>query len=139
MLPLMLLASALFGMAWAAVPAYLQAYRGSHVVITTIMFNFIASSVLVYLLVNHLRPPGQCRWKARRLQRRPSCQACMQAFGLAGYRVAGVASEHECVPGLAGAVWCLPVSCGAPALVTACVPWAPARVPRLRRHQPRTR
>jgi simple sugar transport system permease protein len=58
MLPLMLLCGALFGMAWAAVPAYLQAYRGSHVVITTIMFNFIASSLLVYLLVNQLRPPG---------------------------------------------------------------------------------
>ena len=58
MLPLMVLAGALFGMLWAAVPAYLQAYRGSHVVITTIMFNFIASSLLVYLLVNHLRPTG---------------------------------------------------------------------------------
>jgi simple sugar transport system permease protein len=58
MLPLMLLSGALFGMTWAAVPAYLQAYRGSHVVITTIMFNFIASTLLVYLLVNHLRPPG---------------------------------------------------------------------------------
>ena len=58
MLPVMLLAGALFGLAWAAVPAYLQAYRGSHVVITTIMFNFIASSLLVYLLVNHLRPAG---------------------------------------------------------------------------------
>ena len=58
MLPLMVLSGALFGAAWAAVPAYLQAYRGSHVVITTIMFNFIASSLLVYLLVNHLRPAG---------------------------------------------------------------------------------
>jgi len=58
MLPVMLLAGMLFGMLWAAVPAYLQAYRGSHVVITTIMFNFIASSILVYLLVNHLRPKG---------------------------------------------------------------------------------
>jgi simple sugar transport system permease protein len=58
MLPLMLVSGALFGMAWAAVPGYLQAYRGSHVVITTIMFNFIASSLLVYLLVNHLRPAG---------------------------------------------------------------------------------
>ena len=58
MLPLMLVFSAAFGMAWAAVPAYLQAYRGSHVVITTIMFNFIASTLLVYLLVNHLRPKG---------------------------------------------------------------------------------
>ncbi|MBK9444025.1 MAG: ABC transporter permease [Comamonadaceae bacterium] len=58
MLPLMMVAGVMFGLAWAAVPAYLQAYRGSHVVITTIMFNFIASSVLVYLLVNHLRPKG---------------------------------------------------------------------------------
>lgn len=58
MLPLMWIVGALFGMAWAAVPAYLQAYRGSHVVITTIMFNFIASSLLVYLLVHQLRPPG---------------------------------------------------------------------------------
>lgn len=58
MLPLMLICGALFGLIWAIVPAYLQAYRGSHVVITTIMFNFIASSLLVYLLVNHLRPVG---------------------------------------------------------------------------------
>ncbi len=58
MLPLMLVAGALFGMVWAAVPAYLQAYRGSHIVITTIMFNFLASSLLVYLLVNHMKVPG---------------------------------------------------------------------------------
>ena len=58
MLPVMLLFGAVFGTVWSAVPGYLQAYRGSHVVITTIMFNFIASSVLVYLLVNHLRPKG---------------------------------------------------------------------------------
>ena len=57
-LPLLVLAGALFGVAWAAIPAYLQAWRGSHIVITTIMFNFIASSILVYLVVNHLRPPG---------------------------------------------------------------------------------
>lgn len=58
MLPLMVVSGALFGMAWAVVPGYLQAYRGSHVVITTIMFNFIASTLLVYVLVNHLRPAG---------------------------------------------------------------------------------
>lgn len=57
-LPLMVLASALFGAAWAAVPAYLQAYRGSHIVITTIMFNFLANTLLVYLLVNVLKAPG---------------------------------------------------------------------------------
>ena len=58
MLPLMVVAGALFGMVWAAVPAYFQAYRGSHIVITTIMFNFLASSLLVYLLVNHMKVPG---------------------------------------------------------------------------------
>ena len=51
-------AAALFGAAWAAVPAYLQAKRGSHIVITTIMFNFIASALLVYLLVNVFRVEG---------------------------------------------------------------------------------
>ncbi|MEN9384046.1 MAG: hypothetical protein RL323_1189 [Pseudomonadota bacterium] len=58
MLPLMVVGAAVFGMVWASVPAYLQAYRGSHIVITTIMFNFMASTLLVYLLVNWLKPPG---------------------------------------------------------------------------------
>ncbi len=53
------LAGAAFGAAWAAIPAYLQAKRGSHIVITTIMFNYIASAVIVYLLVDVLRPKGQ--------------------------------------------------------------------------------
>ena len=59
MLPLMLIASIAFGAVWALVPAYLQAYRGSHIVITTIMFNFLASSLVVYLLVNVLKPAGE--------------------------------------------------------------------------------
>ncbi len=52
-------AAALFGALWALIPAYLQAKRGSHIVITTIMFNFIASALLNYVLVNLLRPKGQ--------------------------------------------------------------------------------
>lgn len=52
------LGAALFGAAWAAIPAYLQAARGSHIVITTIMFNFIASALLNYMLVNVMRPKG---------------------------------------------------------------------------------
>ncbi|WP_299674100.1 ABC transporter permease [uncultured Roseobacter sp.] len=51
-------AAALFGAAWAAIPAFLQAKRGSHIVITTIMFNFIGAAVLNYVLVNLMRPPG---------------------------------------------------------------------------------
>jgi len=53
-----IIGSALFGALWAAIPAYLQAKRGSHIVITTIMFNFIAAAVLNYMLVNILRPAG---------------------------------------------------------------------------------
>lgn len=51
--------AALFGAIWAAIPAYLQAKRGSHIVITTMMFNYIAFSLLSYLLVDVLRPPGK--------------------------------------------------------------------------------
>ena len=57
-LPFAVLGAALFGAAWAAVPAFLQAKRGSHIVITTIMFNFIASALLIHLLVNVLKVPG---------------------------------------------------------------------------------
>ncbi|WP_425051370.1 ABC transporter permease [Psychromarinibacter sp. S121] len=57
-LPAAIIIGALFGAAWAAIPAYLQAKRGSHIVITTIMFNFIASALLVYLLVNVMKPAG---------------------------------------------------------------------------------
>lgn len=58
-LPLAIIASALFGAAWAFIPGYLQAKRGSHIVITTIMFTFIAASVMNYLLVHVMIAPGQ--------------------------------------------------------------------------------
>ncbi|MEM6848156.1 MAG: ABC transporter permease [Pseudomonadota bacterium] len=52
-------AAALFGAAWAFLPGLLQATRGSHVVITTIMFNFIAAGLMVFLLSGPLMRPGQ--------------------------------------------------------------------------------
>jgi general nucleoside transport system permease protein len=58
MLPVMVAAAMLFGMLWAAVPAALQAWRGSHIVITTIMFNFLAAALMGYLLVGVLKEPG---------------------------------------------------------------------------------
>lgn len=64
-LPVAILMSALFGAAWGAIPGWLQARRGSHVVITTIMFNFIASAILVYLLVDVFRPPGSMEPSSR--------------------------------------------------------------------------
>ncbi len=56
--PIAILAAALFGGFWAWVPGYLQARRGSHVVITTIMFNFIAAALMTYMVVNVLIKPG---------------------------------------------------------------------------------
>lgn len=58
-LPVAICAAAVFGAAWALVPAWLQARRGCHIVITTIMFNFIASALMTWLLVNVLIKPGQ--------------------------------------------------------------------------------
>lgn len=54
-----IMAAALFGGVWGFIPGWLQARRGSHTVITTIMLNFIAASIMTYLLVNPLRKPGQ--------------------------------------------------------------------------------
>lgn len=56
LLPLAILAGGVFGAAWAFIPAWLQAKRGSHIVITTIMFNFIAASLMGYLLVDVFKP-----------------------------------------------------------------------------------
>ena len=57
-LPVAMVGAALFGAMWAFIPAILQAKRGSHIVITTIMVNFLAAALLNWLLVNVLRPPG---------------------------------------------------------------------------------
>jgi simple sugar transport system permease protein len=59
LLPLAAAAAALAGAAWAFLPGYLQAVRGSHTVITTIMFNFLAAILLNYLLVEVLIAPGE--------------------------------------------------------------------------------
>ena len=65
MLPLMVLTAAMFGALWGGVPGALQAWRGSHTVITTIMFNFIAAALLAYLLVNSLKEPGNMTPESR--------------------------------------------------------------------------
>ncbi|MBD8065724.1 ABC transporter permease [Devosia sp. PTR5] len=58
MFPLMIVFGALFGAFWAFIPGYLQAKRGSHIVITTILFNFIATSVMSYIITRILKPEG---------------------------------------------------------------------------------
>ncbi|MDO9306737.1 MAG: ABC transporter permease, partial [Mesorhizobium sp.] len=63
--PIAILGAAAVGALWALIPAYLQARRGSHIVITTIMFNFVASALMVYLMVNVLIAPGSMTPQSR--------------------------------------------------------------------------
>ena len=64
-LPVAIIGGALFGAAWAFIPGYLQAKRGSHTVITTIMFNYIAYILMNYLMVNILIRPNQMSPESR--------------------------------------------------------------------------
>ena len=59
LIPAAIAGAALFGALWAFIPGYLQAKRGSHVVVTTIMFNFIAASLMNFIIVKYLIPDGQ--------------------------------------------------------------------------------
>ncbi len=49
----------LFGLAWSIVPAILKVTRGVHEVISTIMFNWIAFYLAMYLALYHLAEPGR--------------------------------------------------------------------------------
>ena len=56
--PFAILGAAAGGAFWAFIPGWLQAKRGSHVVITTIMLNFVAATLIVYLLREVIGKPG---------------------------------------------------------------------------------
>jgi general nucleoside transport system permease protein len=82
--PLAIAGAALVGALWALIPAYLQARRGSHIVITTIMFNFIAASIMVYLLVDVLKPAGSMAPQTRTFLeggRLPKLNFILEALG----------------------------------------------------------
>ncbi len=82
--PVAVAAAALFGAAWAFIPGWLQAKRGSHVVITTIMFNFIAASVMVYMLVEVVKPLGSMAPQTRTFEaggQLPRLDWLLSAFG----------------------------------------------------------
>ncbi len=86
LIPLGVLAAAGFGGAWAFVPGLLQARRGSHIVITTIMFNWLATTLLAYLLVHTLRAPTEMEPGTVRLPAAsviPSVQAVLGRLGIA--------------------------------------------------------
>ena len=78
--------SALFGAAWAAIPAYLQAKRGSHIVITTIMFNFIAASLMIYMLNNVFTIPGSAETASIRFPEATHLPNAGDFAGFLGFR-----------------------------------------------------
>jgi simple sugar transport system permease protein len=85
LIPLGIAGAALFGGIWAYVPGLLQAKRGSHIVITTIMFNWLATTLMAYLLVNTLREPTSMQPGSAHLPAAsiiPSMQAALAPFGI---------------------------------------------------------
>lgn len=87
-LPLAVIGAALFGAAWGIVPGYLQAKRGSHIVITTIMFNFIAASIMVWLLAGPLIEPGQMSPQTPKFEAAGQLPSLQSVFGLFGIKIA---------------------------------------------------
>jgi ABC-type uncharacterized transport system permease subunit len=57
-LPLAILAGALGGAFWAAIPGYLKAKTGAHEVVNTIMMNWIAFRLSDWLLTGPMKAPG---------------------------------------------------------------------------------
>ena len=86
--PAAVIGAALFGAAWAFVPAALQAFRGSHVVITTIMFNFIAAALMVHLLVNVMSEPGSMQPETRSFAPHARLPFAHEILGRAGIEIA---------------------------------------------------
>ncbi len=87
--PIAIAGAALFGALWALIPAWLQAYRGSHIVITTIMFNFIGASIMVWLLAGYLRPPGSMAPESRTFEAGAQLPKLGRLFEFIGLEIGG--------------------------------------------------
>jgi simple sugar transport system permease protein len=57
-IPLTMVAAALAGAAWGFIPGALKAWTGAHEVVTTIMLNFIAATLVKYLITGPFGVPG---------------------------------------------------------------------------------
>jgi len=108
-LPAAICAAAVFGAAWALIPAWLQARRGCHIVITTIMFNFIASALMTWLLVNILIKPGQQSPETRQFESGAWQPTAGEILGRVGIHVAAGPLNLSFLIALAAAagVWVL--------------------------------
>jgi len=83
--PLAIVGSAIMGALWALIPAWLQAYRGSHIVITTIMFNYISYSLMLWMLIHVYKPMGSMAAQSRTFGpggQLPKLDWLLEIFGL---------------------------------------------------------
>src|SRR5687767_7688969 len=103
-LPVAIAGAALFGAAWAFLPAWLQARFGSHIVITTIMFNFIAASLMVWLLANHLKEPDSMAPETRTFAEGGSLPRLDEFFALFGADLGGAPANITLFLALAAAL-----------------------------------
>jgi general nucleoside transport system permease protein len=87
LVPMGIAGGALFGALWAFVPGWLQARRGSHVVITTIMFNFLAATLLNYLLVSVMIKPGSMQPETRTFVPNAHIPAINEIAAALGFRL----------------------------------------------------
>ena len=90
-LPLCIIAAIVFGSAWSFIPAYLQAKRGSHIVITTIMFNFLAAALMTYLMVEILIEPGQQAPQSREFDKNSWLPFMHEIFDFIGIKISASA------------------------------------------------
>ena len=103
--PVAIVAAAAFGALWALIPAWLQAARGSHIVITTIMFNFIASALMSWLLVDVIKQQGSMQPETRTFEaggQLPQFRELIPDLGQAPLNIAAVVAVAALV-----AVWVL--------------------------------
>src|SRR4029077_19647733 len=57
LLPAMILAGVLGGMAWAAIPAYLRTRFNANEILTSLMLTYVAQLILIYLVTGPWRDP----------------------------------------------------------------------------------
>jgi simple sugar transport system permease protein len=85
MIPALVLASALGGALWGAIPGFLKARFGVHEVINTIMMNFIAIGLTSYFVINILREPAQMTPQTAEIPvagQLPRLAGALQAIGI---------------------------------------------------------
>ena len=104
LVPLGILGAAAAGALWAFIPGVLQAKRGSHIVITTIMFNWLATALLGYLLVNVMRPPSSMQPETRVFSPAAQVPKMADIFASLGLKISASPLNLSFVLALAAAV-----------------------------------